>query len=269
MNYHSYECIMDSVCEHFDDALKHFPEDRIVGIMLAGSQNYGLDMEDSDVDTKLVVVPTFNDIVMNKSPVSTTHIRDNGEHIGFHDVRLYVPTLKKGNTNFVETLFSDYFLFNPTYVNEWKRLVEAREAIARYDIARAIHAMRGTMHTKYKLITNKSDNRSDAIEKFGYSPKEFYQLMRTSEFIGRYINGEPYADCLMSRQAELLASVKNGCYTAGDVVWMSKVILDRTDEMCDRFLERCDKMVNEEVDKLLNDVQYNIMKIAMKKELGE
>lgn len=269
MNYHDHEWVMDCVCEHLDDAYKHFPEDRIVGIHLAGSQNYGLDMENSDVDTKLVVVPSFNDIVMNKQPVSTTHIRENGEHIGFHDVRLYIPTFRKGNVNFVETLFSEYSMINPLYANEWNRLVEAREEIARYDVVRAIHAMRGTMYNKYKLLASTSGNHADAFEKFGYSPKEYYCLLRTEEFITRYINGEPYADCLMSKQADFLKSVKSGCYTAGDALWMAKVALDRTNELCDKFLGTCDKTVNEEIGALLDDVQYNIMKIAMKKELGE
>ena len=37
---------------------------RIVGLFLIGSQNYDLDIEDenycSDIDTKAIVVPTFN-----------------------------------------------------------------------------------------------------------------------------------------------------------------------------------------------------------------
>lgn len=268
MNFHSDLWVMDHVREHYNDALERFQEDRIVCLALAGSQNYGLDMEGSDVDTKLVVVPSFNDIAMNKQPVSTTHVRQNNEHIGFHDVRLYIPTLKKGNINFVETLFSRYTVVNPLYACEWNRLVEAREEIARYDIVRAIHAMRGTMYTKYKLIANDSDNRAEAIAKFGYCPKEFYTLSRTEEFITRYIAGEPYADCLVSKQDELLKSVKNGCYSAGDAMWMAKVCLDRTNELCDKFLETCDKAANKEVDALLNDVQYNIMKIAIEKEIG-
>ena len=32
MNYHSDEWIMDRVREHYNEALEHFPEDRIVGI---------------------------------------------------------------------------------------------------------------------------------------------------------------------------------------------------------------------------------------------
>ena len=269
MNYHDYNFIMDCVCDHMHDACKHFPEDRIVCLNLAGSQNYGLDMKDSDVDTKLVVVPSFNDIAMNKQPVSTTHIRENGEHIGFHDVRLYIPTLRKGNTNFVETLFSEYSMINPLYAKEWNRLVDAREEIARYDVARTIHAMRGTMYTKYKLVGSNSGNHAEAFEQFGYCPKEFYIMQRTEEFITRYISGEPYADCLVSKQDELLKSIKSGCYTAGDALWMAKVCLDRTNELCNKFLETCDKTVNQEVGALLDDVQYNIMKIAMKKEFGE
>lgn len=260
---------MDRVREHYNEALEHFPEDRIVCLSLAGSQNYGLDMEGSDIDTKLVVVPSFDDIVMNKRPVSTTHIRKNGEHISFHDIREYIPTFRKGNVNFVETLFSNYYIVNPIYAHEWNRLVENREAIARYNIPRAIHAMRGTVHTKYKQVTSTSDVREKAIEKFGYSPKELYQLCRAEEFITRYINGEQYSDCLVSKQQEQLQNVKRGVYTVSDALLMAKTSFDRTTEMCDKFLENCNKDINQDVDALLDDVQYNIMKIAIKKEIGD
>ena len=269
MNFHNDEYIMNCVREHYNDALEHFPEDKIVCLSLAGSQNYSLSMEDSDVDTKLVVTPCFRDIAMNLQPVSTTHVRKNGEHISFHDIRLYIPTFRKGNINFVETLFSKYTIVNSLYSNEWNRLVEAREAIARYNIPRAIHAMRGTIHNKYKQVASTSEIREKAIEKFGYSPKELYQLKRAEEFITRYINGETYADCLVSKQPEFLKNIKSGCYSAGDALWMAKVSFDRATEMCDEYLEKCNKEVNQDVEKLLNDVQYNIMKIAIKKEIGD
>ena len=269
MNYHSDEWVMGRLFEHYNDAVEHFPRDRIVCLSLAGSQNYGLDCEDSDVDTKLVVTPSFMDTAMNKQPVSTTHVRPNNEHIDFKDVRLYLQTFRKANINFMEILFSKYTIVNPLYAYEWNRLVTAREEIARYDVARAIHAMRGTMYTKYKLVGSTSGNHAEAFEQFGYCPKELYVMMRTEEFITRYINGELYADCLVSKQDELLKSIKNGCYTAGDALWMAKTCLDRTNELCDKFLETFDKTINKEVDALLDDVQRNIMKIAMKKEFGE
>ena len=101
MNFHSDEWIMDRVREHYNEALEYFPEDRIVGIFYQGSGNYGLDYEGSDVDTKLIVTPTFEDIAMNKKAVSTTHIRENEEHIDFKDIRLYIQTFRKQNLNFL------------------------------------------------------------------------------------------------------------------------------------------------------------------------
>ena len=96
--------------EHYDEALEHFNKEQIVGIFLQGSQNYGLDLPTSDVDTKLIVVPNFKDIALNNKPVSITHIRANEEHIGFKDVRLYMETFRKQNLNFLEILFTPYYI---------------------------------------------------------------------------------------------------------------------------------------------------------------
>ena len=128
---HCYRCevlrnmeIKERLMEHYEEALQYFPEDQIVGIFLQGSQNYGLDTMNSDVDTKLIVVPSFKDICLNRKPVSTTHVRANNEHIDFKDVRLYMETFRKQNLNFLEILFTDYCWINPMYVEQWMRLVE-------------------------------------------------------------------------------------------------------------------------------------------------
>jgi predicted nucleotidyltransferase len=106
---------MDKVREHYNEALEYFPEDRIVGVFLQGSQNYGLDVFNSDVDTKLIITPTFEELVFNKSPHSTTHIRANDEHIDFKDIRLYMLTFRKQNLNFLEILYTPYKIVNPKY----------------------------------------------------------------------------------------------------------------------------------------------------------
>lgn len=58
-----------------------------VAIFLQGSQNYHLEYENSDVDTKAIICPSFEDIVRMKQPISTTHIRDNNEHIDLVECR--------------------------------------------------------------------------------------------------------------------------------------------------------------------------------------
>ena len=80
-NFHSDEWIMKQVERHYQEALTLFPADRIVGVFLQGSQNYGLDYEGSDIDTKCIVLPTLEDLIFNRKPVSTTHVLPNEEHL--------------------------------------------------------------------------------------------------------------------------------------------------------------------------------------------
>ena len=269
MNFHSDEWIMERVREHYNEALEYFPEDRIVCLVLQGSQNYGLDYEGSDIDTKLIVTPTFKEIAMNHKPVSTTHIRENDEHIDFKDIRLYIQTFRKQNLNFLEILFSSYAIINPIYAEQWNRLVDAREEIAHYAPVQAIKSMRGIAKEKYFAMEHHYPSRMEWINKFGYDPKQFHHLWRVEEYIERYINGESYADCLMSKQPEVLQSAKLGNWTLGDARWMAKNSIDRIDKMCDEYLKNCSTEVDKDVDALLDDVQYNIMEIAIKKEIGD
>ena len=122
--------VISRVQEHYDESLNYFTSNEIVLCALQGSQNYGLAYEGSDVDTKLIVVPTFKDIALNRKPVSTTHVRANDEHTDWKDVRLYMETFRKQNLNFLEILFTDYKVMNPYYENQWNRLIGKREEIA-------------------------------------------------------------------------------------------------------------------------------------------
>ena len=131
------------VMEHYQEALKLYPEDRILGIFLQGSQNYYLDDEESDVDTKLLLVPTLDEIVFNLKPVSTTHVLENDEHIDAKDVRLYWQCFKKGNPNFVEILYSRVSYVNPMYADAWEAMVENNELVARVHPMAAAKAMMG------------------------------------------------------------------------------------------------------------------------------
>ena len=101
MNYHTDEWIMQCLKEHYEESKTLIDEDRIVGIFTCGSQNYGLDYLNSDIDTKIVILPSFEDIVLNKKAISTTHVRANNEHIDFKDLRLICEKFKKQNINFL------------------------------------------------------------------------------------------------------------------------------------------------------------------------
>lgn len=268
MNYHSDDWIMERVREHYNEALEHFPEDRIVCLILQGSQNYGLDYEGSDIDTKLIVTPTFKDIAMNRSPISTTHVRANDEHIDFKDIRLYIQTFRKQNLNFLEILFSPYTIINPVYKEQWDRLIESREAIAHYNPYQAIKAMQGVAKQKYFAMEHEYPSRMEWINRFSYDPKQLHHLIRIEEFLVRYLNGGLYEYCLKPNNPEYLKQIKVGLYNLTDARAHANNAIERIDLLCNDYIRNHTNAGDSIVDELLDDVQYKIMEIAIKKEIG-
>ena len=266
MNFHSDEWIMQRVQEHYNEALEHFPEDRIVGIYYQGSANYQMDYADSDVDTKLIVAPTFQELAMKTKEISTTHIRANDEHIDFKDLRLYCQIFRKQNMNFLEILWTKYCLINPMYAAEWNRLVNAREEIARYAPVLAVKAMTGVAKEKYFAMEHEYPSRMEWIKKFSYDPKQTHHLLRVREYMKRYISGESYERCLIPQDTEYLIEVKKGLYQLDEARKVAKEAITDVDRMCNSFSSEHENIVNSTIDDLIDDVQYNIMKIAIQKE---
>ena len=266
MNYHSDKYILDKVHEHLEESLNHFSEDNIIGIFYQGSGNYGLDTKFSDVDTKLIVVPSFKDIAMNKSPISTTHVRKNDEHIDFKDIRLYFQTFRKQNINFLEILFTKFYICNIMYSDEWARLINAREQIAHYNEKRAVQTMYGMSLEKYKQLEKDTPSHKEELAKYGYSAKELHHLLRLEEFIYRYTHGTSYEECLQTKAADYLTAVKLGYFNLDFAREAARSSIERITKMVDSFCQK-DIEPQKEVEDLLNDVQYNIMKKAVMKEL--
>ena len=269
-NFHSDEWIMYNLKEHYKEALEYFSKNKIVGIFYQGSGNYGLDYEGSDVDTKLIVVPTFKDICLNKKPVSTTHVRANDEHTDWKDIRLYMETFRKQNLNFLEILFTDFHIINPMYAEQWQRLVSKREEIARMNVYRAVKSMKGIALEKYHAMEHKYPTKADIIDKYGYDGKQVSHLIRVDDYLERYINGESYLSCLHPTESKRERIMD---YKLLDKINLetarveAKEYLDHAVAIADAFCADKKDEENAEMRKLLEDVSYNIMKIAVEYEL--
>lgn len=257
--------------EHYEEALEHFDKDHIVGLFLQGSQNYGLDTPDSDVDTKLIVVPSFKDIAMNKKPVSTTHVRANEEHIDWKDIRLYMQTFRKQNLNFLEILFTGYSFTNSLYVNEWTRLVDAREAIARMNPVRAVKSMKGIALEKFHAMEHHYPSKMELIHKYGYDPKQTSHLVRVRDYLERYTQGETYEACLKPSEKyfDLIMDLKLKKYSLEEARKIALDNLNAVEKISNDFCSKNKEEENQEIAQLLEDVSYQIMKISVTKELGK
>lgn len=156
--------IMARMREHLVPVLEHC-RGGWVGLFLQGSQNYNLDYEGSDIDTKAIMLPSFSDFVLNAKPLSTTHIMENNEHVDFKDIRLMFDCIKKQNVNFIEILFTPGY--DPKQLHHALRL---REFMTRYEAGEPYADC---------LISNQCDYLKE-VKRGCYSLKEARALMSTA-----------------------------------------------------------------------------------------
>lgn len=252
---------------HLNDTVKLVDEDHVVGVFLCGSQNYNLDTPQSDVDTKAIILPSFSDFAFDKEPRSWTHIRENDEHIELKDLRSMFHIIRKQNINFVEILFTNYFYVNPDYADEWRRLLQIRERIARYNPWLAIKTMQGHAHEKWSKMQKVTPARKAAIDTFGYDPKQLHHLLRIEEFMERYLNEEKYAQCLFSNTVEYLTKAKSGWFKVDDAMRVGERSLANIDAMVNGANERELNHNDDGVVTIMNEIQYDILKKVITKEL--
>jgi hypothetical protein len=268
-NFHSDEWVREQLEHHVDFARTLYNHDQIVGLFCQGSTNYGLDIENSDFDSKCIVVPTFKDIALVRKPVTITHVLPNNEHCNGKDVRLYMGEFRKQNLNFVEILFTKYFYVNPLYAEQWARLVEKREAIAHMNPCRAMKAMKGMALDKYHAMEHPYPSKIDLIEKHGHDGKQTHHLIRVDDFMTRFQAGEPYESCMYPSEHLLdeMQAYKRQEIPLEVARVRAKQVLDHVTKTVEEFCALRKEEEDEESRALLEDVSYNILKIAVEKEL--
>lgn len=273
MSYKTREDVQKRIEEHYKIA-----EDlgyEVLGVFCQGSWNYGWDLcdEESDVDSKCIVLPKFEDFCLGKKMVSHTHVCENNEHIDLKDLRLYMDCFKKQNVNFVEILFTDFYKVNPKYEKQWNRLVEHREEIARYDIPKAINCMIGMAYEKKKAMCHPYPTLVDKIEKYGFDGKQVSHIVRMSDIMSLYLAGHEYKVCLHPvseyRAKQLLDIKRNKNISLEE----ANILVDTEIELMESLRRGLPEIAefnnwsldkNKEVEELMDDVCIDCMTINFK-----
>lgn len=241
----------------------------VLGVFLQGSQNYNLDYEGSDIDTKAILIPSFEDFVLNKKPVSTTLIKNDNSHIDIKDIRLMHECFRKQNINFIEILFTKYKHLNPEYEALYQPMFDNNERIAHYNNYAAVNCIAGMVFEKRKALCHPYEGLKEKIEKYGYDNKQLHHIVRCEEFLKRYIAGVPYAECLIPTntkklidiKASYIYSVKEACGIADNIEFIVK-------DVKKRYMDTHEVIIDKEADKIMNDVLINVLKHSFKKEIG-
>lgn len=205
--------IEQALQEHKERVLEAgYEEKQILGIFLYGSQNYGTALENSDVDTKCVLVPTLTEVMFDE--IQTKELRlYNDEHCEVMDICHLIYNLKKQNINFVEVLFTEYKWINPEYQMLWNIFFankKTREEISHYDMNKCLQSICGqAIHT---LKQNPLDG------------KKCSNGRRLQYFLTYYLNGDEYKTCIKPNQKVIDEILSMKTSTMEDDTYAKKLI---------------------------------------------
>ena len=244
---------MRAIREHKAAILNEYPEEQVLGIFLYGSQNYGINTENSDVDTKAIIIPTFDDLTIGGNPISREIHFQNGEHCEVKDIRLISDMFKKQNLNFLEILFTDYCWINPRFNAIWRTyFANHAEEICHMNEAKAVKSITGQIISSLKRKT--------------LDEKGFANGLRMYYFLKSYLTRKPYYDCFDATMLPIEVYDEIMVYkkrekkpTEEDVEQLLSLVQDiEKDFVVDEYdarykLERGNKILNEGVQRLIKE----------------
>ena len=198
MELEKYNRVRKRLKEHLDEALQNPKIHDWFMIAVNGSYNYNMDTPQSDIDSKLLVIPSLEQLVSGKSLNYLHCMSNNGEHVEVKDIRHYFATMLKQNINFVETLYAQVWIVNPVYMWLFHYLFEMRDVISGCNPIATIHCIQGTAYQKYKQMLQSSPARAADIENYGFDRKSLHHLVRYVFFGEYYMEGTSYQECLQN-----------------------------------------------------------------------
>lgn len=179
----------------------------VYAIMLKGSQNYGLDDEESDVDANAILIPTLSDLRGNHS---YKYEFVEGE-VTCHNIYSFAEIVAKGNPQWIEVCHTDYKIGGDISMFEHFELNPS--------------ALKGMAMEKVHAFSKLYPSRKSIVEKFGYDPKQLHHIIRLQHLLEQEKKVVKYE----GHVKEYMLNVKRGRFPAS---------LEAAIELRDRFVER-------------------------------
>lgn len=239
-------------------------------LALYGSQNYGLDDETSDVDTKALIIPTFDGFFHKDGIKNKTYLTNHNEHIEVKDAYSMTKNFQKQNINFLEILFTPHVMVNDELFEEWKALYDMREDIAHVNMHQAVKAMQGMAKNKYDNLCTSHPSVEHLIEQYGYDGKQLSNILRLGNFVYNYTQYVPFEECLTKHNGwnfETLIKAKKQKYSLNEAKKLADIGMEWINLYTDNFLKNTEQKVDIRTIKEVDNIVYSVYKKTLKKEL--
>ena len=256
--------VMDRIQEHYQYATKNYNQDNVIGIFLTGSQNYGTDMPFSDVDTKLLITPTLEDVYHDKKGESSTIKMpdDSNEMISIKDIRTVIHEIKKQNINVLELLYTDYCILNPVYKKAWELLVSRRNEIVRYNPYLAAKAVKGNALNTYDRMY-KEDGE--------INQKQVANLVRYEYYLTQYLGGADYLNCLRpdENSVRFIKQIRSGEIGKSVMVAIGDASAANIKKLADDYCEKYPNTSNLSLENFFDDILKDFIDLAFLSEYSK
>lgn len=165
----------------------------LFGVFLIGSQNYNLDLEDSDFDTAAVVLPTIGNLYYDDKYIKEKTVAYEEGICKIIDIRDFYKGLTKSNLNYIELLFSKEYWVEEEYEKYYEYLRRNRNIVGTIDKAGLLNCAVGMMNTLHKknidwTTTNKTGHYNS------------YHILRMCNFIFSLAQGKDLDNCFISQE---------------------------------------------------------------------
>ena len=242
--------------------------------MLYGSQNYGLDSAESDVDTKTMLLPSFPMVCLNGKRISTEVVMDDGSLDNCKDFREMFGNYLKGNINFVETLYTRHFAFTELYYPEFEELRAQRDLLANAQPQKLMHMACGMARQKYAAFDKAFEGKKEVLAKYGYDPKQLHHLVRLFHFMKTFRHTLNFEEALLcchpqrnKETYDFVMSFKLTPYPLALAEKMKYEYMRRVEALCDNASLMPEDQGYEDAKAFLDGLTVRLMEKHLRKEL--
>lgn len=227
--------------ECYTIASKHCGDGTLMGVFLRGSQNYGLEGPESDIDCIAIVIPTLDEVAMDKDKISKTVESPYGL-ITVQDIRIVFKNLIKQKPNMLEILFTRYAVVPTDYRKFYQMMCDKALDLCRADVQMLMAACLGIL--KQYCTSIGKDKGNELYEHLGYNPKMLANAFRVWSFIKEYCSFRDYRVAMLCCHPQSFFEFKYGVACNN---------LDEARDLCNHWyaesLERVSKYESEHLTK--------------------
>lgn len=168
----------------------------IEGVYLQGSQNYNVHTDKSDVDSKMVVLPTIRSLIRDtKLTVDMDVPCEDGsvEKCSVKPYKDFEALFFKGNFNNLEILFTEYRIGGCEFT---EILRNRREELVKKIWPGLVSACLGMQNQKKAGLYKFTEGTKEFFDEHGYDNKNLIHILRIADTVNRYPYCANFAESL-------------------------------------------------------------------------